>query len=225
MVGGQLPVGQSSAKTGVDDRLRRTRTLEFPPRSDHGCNASTQGYPTKSPLHLRTEYQIPDGPMRHWRDGENLIKWVEDVCRAPKIWYFLNALNPSSQYVEAWEAQVHIITQNRRLQRREPLWLRGHREEDGTCIITLFAEGGRHVLRRGHIDGGHQEPDAGSIVDGPHVHFPTSVFREIASRGRSRVYPWKIDPSVSLREAILCFAHVLNITGQPEERPLLLEEN
>ena len=179
----------------------------------------------KSPLRLRSEEQIPAGPRPYWRDGEQLIRWVEEVCEAPKIWYLLEALGPSSQYVEAWEAQVHIISTSRQLQRREPLWLRGHREESGSCIISLSAEGGRQVLRRGHIDGGHQEPDAGPFVDGPHVHYPTSVFREIGNRGRSRSYQWSIDPEVSLKEAIICFSRALNITRQLGERPLLLEDS
>ena len=150
---------------------------------------------------------------------------MEDVCRAPKTWYLLEALSPSNQYVEAWEAQVHIISTSQQLLRREPLWLRGHREESGTRIITLYAEGGRQILRRGHIDGGHQEPDAGPFVHGPHIHYPTSVFREIGGRGRSRSYQWSINPDVSLKDAITCFSRALNITRQLGERPLLLEES
>ena len=169
--------------------------------------------------------QTPDGPRPHWRDGERLIKWVEDVCRAPKTWFLLVALDPSSQFVEAWEAQIHIVSNDRQLRRREPLWLRGHREESGTSIITLFAEGGRQVLRRGHIDGGHQEPDAGPFILGPHVHYPTSIFREIGSRGRSRVHAWSVRRDVPLKEAMKNLAQALNITGQPEEQPLLLEDS
>ena len=176
-------------------------------------------------MHPRTEGQLPASPRPHWRYGEELIKWVEEICNAPKVWYLLEALDPSSQYVEAWEAQVHIITRSRRLLRREPLWLRGHREESGTRIITLSAEGGREVLRRGHIDGGHQEPDAGPFVEGAHIHYPTSVFREIGNRGRSRTHRWLIDSCVPLKEVIVCFAYDLRIMGQPVERPLLLKES
>ena len=140
------------------------------------------------------------------------------------MWRSLRALTPSSRYVEAWEAQVHIVTRNLQLQKREPLWLRAHREESGVRIITLFAEGGRQVIRRGHIDGGHQEPDGGPFYPGPHVHYPTNVFREIANRGRSRVYPWSIDPGVPLKVALLCFVNHLGITGDPDEQALLVEE-
>ena len=168
---------------------------------------------------------IPAGPLPHWRKGEKLISSIEELCSAPKVWKLLEALKPSSDYVEAWEAQVYIATENRRLRNKEPLWFRAHREASGTCILTLAAEGGRHVLRRGHIDGGHQEPDGGPYIEGPHIHFPTTVFRDIGSRGRSRVYPWSIDPGVSLKEAIISFAYTLNIRGNPEQRPLLIEES
>jgi hypothetical protein len=168
---------------------------------------------------------IPAGRESHWRDGERLIRWVEELCSTPKVWGFLKALAPSSRYVEAWEGQVHIVTQNQRLRRREPLWLRGHREESGVKIITLAAEGGRQVLRRGHVDGGHQEPDGGPFISGPHIHFPTSVFGEIGNRGRSRVYPWSIDHRVPLKDAMLCFASHIAVVGVPDGQAPLDEEN
>ena len=160
----------------------------------------------------------------HWRAGEEPIRWVEDVCATPKVWGLLSSLPPSSRYVDGLEAQIHLVTLDRSLRRREPLWLRAHREEGHVIIVSLFAEGGRQTLRRGHIGGGHQEPDGGPFAAGPHVHFPTSVFREIENQGRSRTYPWPISPSVSLRQAVLSFAHDMNVRDDPEERPLLLGE-
>lgn len=166
---------------------------------------------------------VPAGPKPHWRRGERLIGWMEELYSARKFWRILNALAPSSRYEEGWEAEVYVITQS--LQRREPLWLRGHREESGDKIITLSAAGGTYFIRRGHIGRGHQEPDGGPFYEGPHVHFPTSVFREIGNRGRSRVYSWPIDPSVSLEEAIFCFVDHLNIEGEPSVQRSLLKEN
>ena len=79
-------------------------------------------------------------------------------------------------------------------------------------------------MRRGHIDGGHQEPDGGPVTFGPHIHFPTTVFREIGNQGRSRTYSWSISPGVSLRKAVSSFAQELNIRGEPDEKPLLVRE-
>lgn len=81
------------------------------------------------------------------------------------------------------------------------------------------------MIRRGHIDGGHQEPDAGPFIEGPHIHYPTSVFSDIGNRGRSRVYAWSINRDVSLKEVVMRFVRDLNISGQPEEQPLLLEDS
>ena len=89
-------------------------------------------------------------------------------------------------------------------------------------IVSLLAKGGTQVLRRGHIGGGHQEPDAGLFVGGPHIHFPTTVFRNLRGPGgRSRVYPWRIETGVTLRDAITSFGDDLGIMGTPEERPPL----
>lgn len=164
--------------------------------------------------------------LPHWRAREQPIRWVEHVCDAPKAWGLLVALPPKAAHLEEWEAQIHLLTQDQRLRQWEPLWLRAHREESGAMIVSLFAQGGAQVLRRGHIGGGHQEPDAGPFLEGPHIHFPTTVFREVGSRGgRSRVYPWRVDHGVSLREAITSFADALGIMGQPEERPPLFGES
>ena len=164
----------------------------------------------------------PADPEPHWRDGERLIAWVESVCRVPKVWQSLRAIRPSSAYLEAWEAQVHFLEQPPRLQKYEPLWLRAHQEQSGVMIMTLTVDGGKQVLRRGHIGGEHQEADGGPFLNGPHVHYPTSIYGEIGNRGRSRAYMWSIDPDVSLREAVLCFADEMRIGGLTDEQALLL---
>ena len=93
------------------------------------------------------------------------------------------AVSKGSQTVvgirRSMEAQVHFITPDRQLQKREPLWIRAHQEESGVRIITLTSDGGNQTLRRGHIGGGHQCPDGGPFLAGPHIHYPTNVYQEI----------------------------------------------
>ena len=152
-----------------------------------------------------------------WRSDETLIAMVEQVCKARKALHSLSALAPSDGWEEAWEGQVHFLDDSTS---RESLWLRAHREQDGTIILVLSM--GTQVIRRGHIGGNHMNPGGRGrdLIKGPHIHFPTSVFRDLR-RGRSRAHEWPIDHSVSLREALSSFADALNILGPVEEkRPL-----
>ena len=188
-----------------------SRSLLASPR---GCRVQRSNWATM---------MISAGREPHWRDGEKLIEWVEEVCRAPMVWQSLRALKPSSRYVEAWDAQVYLITHDRQLQKREPLWLRAHQEESGVRIIKLTSNGGNQTLRRGHIGGSHQCPDGGPFLAGPHIHYPTTIYQEIGGRGRSRACPWSVDEGVSLREAIRYFVNKMGIGGLPDEQALLLE--
>jgi hypothetical protein len=159
-------------------------------------------------------------PPSHWRIGEEYIEWVERVVDAPKIWDLLVELPPSPQHQDAYEAEVEFSTPTPDLTERGLLLMRAHREEGGAIFITLFA--GNTVLRRAHIGGSHQEPDAGPLIPGPHIHYPTTVFQNIGSRhARSRAYPWSTPPFTSLREAIGLFAREVGIIGDPQEHTRL----
>jgi hypothetical protein len=157
------------------------------------------------------------GLPSHWRQGEGYVEWVEQAVAALKVWELLVELPPSSQHQDAYEAEVEFATPNPDLAGRGPLLLRAHGEEGGAIFISLFA--GNTVLRRAHIGGSHQEPGGGPLIAGPHIHFPTNVFPNIGSRHhRSRVDPWSVPPTTSLREAIALFAREVNIIGEPQER-------
>jgi hypothetical protein len=157
----------------------------------------------------------------HWRSGEQYIPWLEKAVEAVKTWRLLVELPPSTEHSDAYEADVEFVGDDPELARHESVLLRGHQEAGGQIFVTLFL--GTTVLRRGHIGGNHQEPDGGQLIDGPHIHYPTSVFSNIGSRrARSRAYRWSVPDDVSLRQAIMLFAAEVNIFGQPEEQTRLL---
>lgn len=157
----------------------------------------------------------------HWRPDETTVSWVEQSVRVPKYWTMLEELPPSTAHVDAYEAEVAFIGRYRDLERHGDLFLRGHQEEGGTIIISFLL--GATVLRRAHIGGGHQDPDAGPYIPGPHIHFPTTAFPIISGRrARSRVHPWSVPDMISLREAVFQFAAYLNILGVPAERQRLI---
>ena len=157
---------------------------------------------------------------RHWRDGETYVDWVKKAVFAPKVWDFLKELTPSPQYVDAFEAEVGFVTRSSELSARGELFLRGHQEESGSILVFLYM--GSSVLRYGHVGDSHLEPDAGPLIEGPHMHYRTTKFPNIGSRrARSRASVWNISSSVTLREAIRIFARNVNIIGTPQEQQRL----
>ena len=144
----------------------------------------------------------------HWRRGERLIERVEESVRLPKEWRSLEELPPPSGCVAAFESELAFIERTP-LSARGDLTLRGHEEFDGQVIINLWQ--GNVVLRRAHLGANHREPNAGPLIRGPHVHFPTSAFSNISGRGRSRAYEWEVDTMLQLKEVARLFARHVNI--------------
>ena len=157
----------------------------------------------------------------HWRDGETYVDWVEKAVSAPKVWNLLEELTPSPQYGDAFEAELGFVIRSPELSARGELFLKGHQEESGSILVFLYL--GSAVLRYGHVGNTHHEPDAGPLIQGPHMHYPTTMFPNIGSRrARSRASVWNISSSVTLREAIRIFARNVNIIGTPQEQRRLL---
>ena len=158
----------------------------------------------------------------HWRPDERLIDWVEETVSSPKIMGPLREELLSMGIVTALEAEVSFVDSNP-LASRGPMTLRAHEEYDGQMIITLWI--GNTVIRRAHLGANHREPDAGPIIYGPHIHFPTSAFANIGSRGsRSRAREWDIDPSsLTLRDVIQLFAAHVNIQESSERHREIME--
>ena len=149
----------------------------------------------------------------HWRRGERLIEWMEESVRLRKEWMSFEYLPPPSGCVAAFESEVAYMERNP-LSARGNLTLRGHEEIDGQAIINLWQ--GDIVLRRAHLGANHRETDAGRLIRGPHIHFPTSAFPNISGRGRSRAYAWEVDAMLPLMEVALLFANHVNIVGNPD---------
>ena len=161
---------------------------------------------------------------RHWRPGEALIGWVEEAVSRAKTWQLLKELPPSFQYRIAYEAELHFGPAIPALFRRGSLWLRAHQEHSDEMLIGLWL--GQTVLRRAHIGANHQEPDAGPVIRGPHIHLPTTAFPNIGTRGsRSRAYAFNIPQTASLRHAIQLFSQHVKIIGTPAETRRLEETN
>ena len=161
------------------------------------------------------------GPSDHWRQGERPIAWVEAAVSTTKRWGLMQELPPSRSHVTAFEADVSFVYPSH-LNTRGALWLRAHEELDGQVLINLWL--GNIVLRRAHIGANHQDPDNGPLVSGPHIHFPTSAFPNIAGRGsRSRAYCWDVDMTLSIRETIDLFALHTNIVFSHTEQQRLTE--
>lgn len=149
----------------------------------------------------------------HWRRGERLIEWVEESVRLSKEWRSLEESPPPSGCVAAFESELAFMERTP-LSARGDLRLRGHEELDGQVIINLWQ--GNVVLRRAHLGANHREPNAGPLIRGPHVHFPTSAFSNISGRGRSRAYEWEVDTMLPLREVARLFARHVNIVENPD---------
>ncbi len=157
----------------------------------------------------------------HWRVGERSIDWIEQAVDRPKSWTLLTELPPSSNHVTAFEAEVRFVTPSP-LEERGTMWLRSHEEQNGQLIVNLWQ--GNTVLRRAHIGANHKEPEDGPLISGPHVHFPTSAFPNISSRGsRSRAYRWDVEASLSLRLIVQLFVLHVNISSIPSEQQRLSE--
>ena len=152
-------------------------------------------------------------PNGRWRRDERLIDWMEESVRLQKEWRSFKHLPPPMGCVAAFESQVAYAERNP-LSARGNLTLRGHEELDGQTIINLWQ--GNIVLRRAHLGANHREPDAGRVIRGPHIHFPTSAFPNISGRGRSRAYEWKVDTMLPLIEVAALFASHVNIVGNPD---------
>ena len=151
----------------------------------------------------------------HWREGEQLQGEVEQLVAAEKIWVSLRRISPSPGQVETCMGDLRLAVPDNRLEGRGRLRIHAYRETGGQILIWLW--GGRVALRRAHIGKGHGEPDRGPYFPGPHIHFPTTVFREIGGNARTRVYPWNVPETVSLSEAISLFGQEINLLGEPEE--------
>ena len=152
----------------------------------------------------------------HWRDGEEPIAAVERAVAAEKRWGSLRQLPPSSQFDDAYEAELNFSAPDVEEEREGPLALHAHRESKGVTIIRLTLGG--VLLRRAHIGGVHQEPDEGPVYYGPHIHFPTTGFGVIAGRrARSRIYGWDVPETISLWDAVAAFATQINLVGDPVE--------
>ena len=149
----------------------------------------------------------------HWRRGESLIEWVEESVRLRKAWRSLEELPPPSGCVVAFESELAFIARTP-LSARGDLRLRGHEELDGQVIINLWQ--GNVVLRRAHLGDNRREPNAGHLIRGPHVHFPTSAFSNISGRGRSRAYAWEVGTMLPLNEVARLFARHVNAVGNPD---------
>ena len=148
----------------------------------------------------------------HWREGEEPLPLVEEGVAAEKIWGDLEQATPAGGQVNAYRANLILKSPSRRLQRRGAFILEAHSEEGGVLLIRL--RHGNLLLRRGHIGSSHREPDGGPFFSGPHIHFPTSVFRVIDDRkARTRAYEWNVVEQLSLLEAIVLFAKEINLTG------------
>ena len=70
--------------------------------------------------------------------------------------------------------------------------------------------------RKTELGANRREPNAGHLIRGPHVHFPTSAFSNISGRGRSRAYAWEVDTMLPLNEVARLFARHVNIVGNPD---------
>ena len=150
----------------------------------------------------------------HWREGENLRGEIEELVETPKIWGSLSRVPPGPGQAEAYRGDLRLAVPNNRLEARGPLSIHAYREANSQVLIWLWA--GNVALRRAHIGAGHGEPDRGPYFPGPHIHFPTTVFREIGGSARTRVYSWKVPETVTLREAISLFALEINLADEPE---------
>ena len=122
--------------------------------------------------------------------------------------------HPAPVKVEVYMGDLRLTVPDNRLEARGPLSIHAYRETGGQVLIWLWA--GNVALRWAHIGAGHGEPDLGPYFPGPHVHFPTTVFREIGGNARTQVYPWNVSETISLREAISLFALEINLAGEPE---------
>ena len=150
----------------------------------------------------------------HWWEGENLRGEIEQSVAVEKAWVSLRRVPPGPGQVEVYMGDLRLTVPDNRLEARGPLSIHAYRETGGQVLIWLWA--GNVALRRAHIGAGHGEPDLGPYFPGPHVHFPTTVFREIGGNARTRVYPWNVSETISLREAISLFALEINLAGEPE---------
>lgn len=150
----------------------------------------------------------------HWRVGEEPQLAVERAVAAEKTWGTVRQLAPSSEFVDAYEAELHLSEPAEDLDRVGTFSIRAHQEQDGTIIIRLW-HGGK-LLRRAHIGRGHQEPDNGPFFQGAHIHFPTTIFQNMEGRrARTRVYGWSVSSSISLWDALVTFAAEINLVGTP----------
>ena len=149
----------------------------------------------------------------HWREGEEPRENLEQVVAAEKGWMSLRRVPSGPGQMDAYTGDLRLAVPDPRLEALGPLTMSAYREERGHILIWLRA--GNTALRRAHIGSGHGEPDSGPYFLGPHIHFPTTVFREIGGNARTRVYAWNVSESVSLREAISLFASEINLSGEP----------
>ena len=124
---------------------------------------------------------------------------------------------PSGDFADAFEADLFLAEPDEAIEREGSFLLLAHEEPGVVIIIKLWH--GRRLLRRAHIGSPHQEPDNGPVSYGPHIHFPTTVFREIDSRrARSRVYDWEVPASISLWDAMAAFASQINLAAVAVEQ-------
>ena len=153
----------------------------------------------------------------HWRNGEEPQPHVERAVAAVKRWGPLRQLPPSSNFANAYEAELLLTNPVDQGESEELFILRAQEEAKGIIIIRLW-QGGK-LLRRAHIGGVHQEPDGGPVSYGPHIHFPTTIFSVIDSRrARSRIYEWEVPDFISLWDAMTAFAPHINLIGEPVEQ-------
>lgn len=150
----------------------------------------------------------------YWREGENLRGEIEQLVQAEKVWVSLRRFPPGPGQAEVYTGDLRLAVPDNRLEARGPLTIHAYRETGGQVLIWLWA--GNVALRRAHVGAGHGEPDRGPYFPGPHIHFPTTVFREIGGNARTRVYPWEVPETVTLREAISLFALEINLADEPE---------
>ena len=153
----------------------------------------------------------------HWRQGEEPQQSVERAVVAQKTWGPLLQLPPSNSFVDAYESDLSLANSDAQIEKGGSFFLRAHLEADGTIIIALWQ--GQQMIRRAHIGQGHREPDNGPYVAGPHIHFPTSIFKVIEGRkARTRVYNWSVSSSASLWDAMIAFAAEINLVGTPVQQ-------
>ena len=150
----------------------------------------------------------------HWREGENLRGEIEQLVMAEKVWVSLRRIPPGPGQTEAYTGNLRLTIADNRLEARGSLRIHAYQEIRGHILIWLWS--GNTALRRAHIGSGHGEPDRGPYFSGPHIHFPTTVFREIEGNARTRVYSWNVPETVSLREAISLVALEINLSGEPQ---------